>query len=212
MFPLSLLLPNFISLGGIFLRYGSIGTDLSSLEAGFVVGVFLISLALFSFALVGINLIIKSQRTLIRLTHYEKEKIEVHTLQLFTLFLSVFVLSFIANLFLYDTGLASSFGLLFSLLLSLAILFAPQAMVIEESGLSASIRRSLSLSFLKFPYLIAFLAIACFLVLFVSFFFLLFADFRIARFLAVIVNALLVLPFLEVLKTQIYLSKYTLLK
>lgn len=212
MFPLSLLLPNFVALGGIFLRYGSIRSDLGTVEAAGIVLVYLVSLLLFSFTLVGINLIIKSQRTLHRLTHYEQEKIEQHTFSLFTLFLLVFVVSFLVNLFLYDTGLASTVGLFISLLLSLAVLFVPQSMVLEEMGLVNSLKRSLSLSFWRFPSLVAFLAVASGLVLLVTFVFLQFSDFRMARYLAVLVNALIILPFLEVLKAQLYLSKYTLLR
>ncbi len=211
-FPLSLLLPNFVSLSGIFLRYGSIRSDLLSVEAAFIVLVFLASLLLFSFGLVGINLVIKSQRTLLKLTHYEQEKIEQHTFQLFTVFLLVFVVSFLANLVLYDAGLASSFGLLISLGLAFAILFAPQAMVLEEMGVVNSIKRSLSLCFWRAGDLIAFLLVSTFLLLGVTFVFLQFADFHIARYLAVLVNAVILLPFLEVLKTQLYLSKYTLLR
>ncbi len=211
-FPLSLLLPNFIALGGIFLRYGSIRSDLSSVEAAFIVFIFLLSLLLFSFALVGINLVIKSQRTLLKLTHFEQEKIEQHTFQLFTLFLLVFVASFLVNLFLYDYGLSGTYGQLVSLAFSLAVLFVPQALVLEELSVVNSMKRSLSLCLYRFPYLIAFLFVASVLVLFVAFVFLQFPDVRLARYVSVLVNALVVLPFLEVLKVQLYLSKYSLLK
>ena len=212
LFPLSLLLPNFISLSGIFLRYGSIRSDLSSVEAAFIVLVFLVSLLLFSFALVGINLVIKSQRTLLKLTHYEQEKIEAHTLQLFTVFLLLFVASFLANLFLYDYGLTGSVGQVLSLAFSLAVLFVPQALVMEELGVLNSVKRSLSLCFYRFPSLVLYLLVASLLVILVSFVFLQFPDVRVARYLSVLVNALLILPFLEVLKAQLYLSKYSLLR
>lgn len=211
-FPLSVLLPNFVALGGIFLRYGSIRADLSTLEAAFVVAVYLVSLLLFSFALVGINLVIKSQRTLLKLTHYEKEKIEAHTLQLFTVFLFVFVLSLIANLLLYDYGLSSSIGMAVSFVLALAALFVAQAMVLEDLSIGASLKRSVSMLYYKPAAVLFFLAVAMVLVLFVSYVFLQFPDYRPARYLAVLVNALLLLPFLEVLKTQIYLDKYALLR
>ncbi len=211
-FPLSVLLPNFVALGGIFLRYGSIRADLSTLDSAFIVVVYLVSLLLFSFALVGINLVIKSQRTLLKLTHYEQEKIEVHTLQLFTVFLFAFVLSLVSNLLLYDYGLASSVGMAISLVLGLATLFVAQAMVIEDLSIGAALKRSVSMLYLKPASVLFFLAAAAVLVLFVSYVFLQFQGFRPARYLAVLVNALVVLPFLEVLKTQLYLDKYALLR
>ncbi|MFH1200687.1 MAG: hypothetical protein V1708_06500 [Candidatus Micrarchaeota archaeon] len=211
-FPLSVLMPNFVALGGIFLRYGSIRSDLSPLEAAFIVGAYLLSLLLFSFALVGINLVVKSQRTISKLTHYEQEKIEAHTLELFTIFLFVFVASLVANLLLYDLGLAATLGTLVSLVLALATLFAPQALVIEDLSVGAAIKRSISTLIYKLPYVLLYLATATVLLLFTTYLFLQFPDFRPARYLAVLVNAAILLPFLEVLKSQAFLSKYTLLR
>ena len=59
-FPLSLLLPNFIASSGIFLRYASIQQDLNLLHIILRVISFLVSIALFSFALVAININSKS--------------------------------------------------------------------------------------------------------------------------------------------------------
>lgn len=212
LFPLSLALPNFVSLGGIFLRYGSIKQDLSIPETVLIIVAFLISLVLFSLALVAINLIIKSQRTLVRLSHFEKQKVEVQTFRLFTVFLLVFVLSLAANVFLYDYGLNVSYGLLFSLILSIAAIFTPQAVVIDDLGIMHSFKMSVSMVFRRLPYFLYFLAIASFLILLNGFVFLqLDAVLPFSRFIAVLVNALFILPFLEVLKVQIYLSKYTIL-
>jgi hypothetical protein len=210
---LSALLPNFISLSGIFLRYGSIQSDLAFWDAVVIVAPFLISLAFFSFALVAINLVIKSQRTLKKLTFYENEKIESNTIKMFTVFLGVFVILLLLNLFLYDYQLTSSFGLLFSFLLSTAIVFVPQALVIDDLGMMPSIYMSIGVIFRRFTYFIYFLVIASFLIILNTMLFLeLGSALPYARYFAVLVNALVILPFLEVLKTQIYLSKYTVLK
>ncbi|MFH1106346.1 MAG: hypothetical protein V1787_00465 [Candidatus Micrarchaeota archaeon] len=211
-FPLSVLLPNFVALGGIFLRYGSIRSDLSVLDAAATIAAYLVSLLLFSFALVGINMVIKSQRTLLKLSHYEQEKIEAHTLSLFTVFLFVFVVSLVANLLLYDAGLAGSLGMAVSLALALGMLFVPQAMVLEDLSIGASIKRSLSMLYYKLPYVVFFIAVSAVLLLVVSYVSLQFPGFRQARYFAVLVNAVVLLPFLEVLKTQVFLSKYALLR
>ncbi|MFH0971094.1 MAG: hypothetical protein V1835_00855 [Candidatus Micrarchaeota archaeon] len=212
-FGLSLLLQNFVSLSGIFLRYGSIQTDLTAWDAFIIVAVFLLSLLFFSFAIVAINLVIKSQRTLKRLTFYEHEKIEANVARMFTIFLAVFVLILVINMLLYDLQLTPSLGLFLSLVISLAVLFVPQALVIDDLGMVASIYMSISVLFRRFPYLLAYLVIASVLITANTQLFLeIGGSAAIWRYVAVLVNALIILPFLEVLKTQIYLSKYTVLK
>ncbi|MEK6843753.1 MAG: hypothetical protein AABY04_04640 [Candidatus Micrarchaeota archaeon] len=212
-FLLSLMLENFVSFSGIFLRYGSIQADLSSFDAIILVALFLISLSVFSFAVVGINLAIKSQRTLKRLSHYENEKIEYATIRMFTIFLTSFVIILLTNLFLYDYHLTSSLGLLIATIISIGILFVPQALVIDDLGLRNSIYMSVSVIFRRFTYVLMFLVIAAFLISINTKIFLeISSSFPIARYFAVLINAVLILPFLEVLKTQIYLSKYSVLR
>ncbi|MFH1750601.1 MAG: hypothetical protein ABH863_02895 [Candidatus Micrarchaeota archaeon] len=212
-FLLSLKFENFVSLSGIFLRYGSIQTDLTPLDALLTVVVFLLSLSLFSFALVGVNLVIKSQRTLKRLTHYEHEKIEANTARMFTVFLAAFVITLLLNIFLYDLQLASSIGLFIALLISIVILFVPQALVIDDLSITNAIYMSISIILRRFTYFLAFLFIASFMIILNTAVFIeLSAAVPFARYLAVLVNAILILPFLEVMKVQIYLSKYPVLK
>lgn len=212
-FLLSVMLPNFISLSGIFLRYGSIQSDLSMWEALLIVGSFLLSLAFFSFALVMVNLVIKSQRTMKKLTHYENEKIESNTARMFTIFLAVFVAILVINLFLYDLQLNLGLGLFLASMLSIAIIFVPQALVIDDMGIKDAIYMSVSVLFRHFPYFLLFFAISSVLVLINTALFLEIGKaIPYSRYLAVLVNAMLIMPFLEVLKAQIYLSKYTVLK
>src|SRR3989338_4537056 len=154
-FPVSLLLPNFVAMGSIYLRIGSvISGDLKPTEIALILGLALVSMLLFSFALVAINMLIRSQRTLMKMTFYEFERIEHYTYQLFYLYLLAFAPVFLVNLYLYQYGLHPTVGALVAAIAALGVLFAPPAVVI---------------------------------------------------------NALLILPFLEVLKVQIYLSKYTIL-
>ncbi len=212
-FLLSLMFENFVSLSGLFLRYGSIQTDLTPFNALVIIAVFLVSLAVFSFTLVGINLVIKSQRTLKRLTHYENEKIEANTMRMFTVFLAAFVIILLLNLFLYDFRLTSSVGLFLASVLSLIIIFVPQALVIDDLSITNAIYMSISVIFRRFTYFLAFLLIAMFLIAINTAVFIeLGSTVPYARYLAVLVNALLIMPFLEVMKVQIYLSKYTVLK
>lgn len=211
-FPLALLLPNFTAGSAIFLRFGSISKDLTPVEAGFIVLVFLASMLLFSFALATINLVVRNQRAFRGITNREIERIETHTLTLFLLFLIAFVVTLAINLFLYDYGLHTTVGVLASFLIALSLVFAPQAVVIEDAGLRHAVIRSWRVITTRFPYFVAFLVLSG--ILFTGLTALSLAlepSLPYAKYLALIVNSIVVIPFLEVLKTQIYLSKYTIL-
>lgn len=213
--PLSLALPNFISLGGVFLRFGSIGHDFTSFDLLTTGLAFFISLIVISFALVAINMLIKSQRSMVRPSHYDIEKVWQNTLNLFIVFLIAFLIILGFNIFLYDYGLNQSLGLIISLLVSIIIIFAPQAIVIDGLDVRHIFIMSVSTVARKFWYFVGFLIIAVLLMmlnsaLFLSLFSAL-SNAMLGNYLSVIVNAMLIVPFLEVFKVQIYLSKYSIL-
>lgn len=213
--PLALLLPNFAALGGIFLRFGSISRDISLPYLLLISAAFCISLLLFCFALVAINMIIKTERTLKTISFYEFEKIELYTFKLFAVLFVAFVLSLAANLLLYEYGLHSTLGTLVSLVISALVVFAPQAIVIDNQQAKHAVGMSLSILLRKFPLFLSYLAIAALLVLIVGQLFISLTPFigtpEASQLLAVAVNALFIVPFLEVYKAQVYLAKYTLL-
>ncbi len=214
-FPLALLLPNFAGLGGIFLRFGSISRDIGLLNLALIAVAFCISLLLFSFCLVAINMVIKTERTLKTLPIYEFQKVENYTLKLFTVFFIAFVISLAANLYLYEFGLHTTLGALISLVASIIVVFAPQAIVIDDQAVKYVPKMSLSVLFKRFPYFLSYLLIAVFLIGIIGQIFISLAPYigsaEYAQLFAVAINALFIVPFLEVLKAQIYLSKYTLL-
>ena len=211
-FPLSFLLPNFVALSGTFLRLGSVKLDLSATDVVITVIAILFSLVFFSFAIAAINVIIKSQRTLNRLTSRDIESIEHATFNLFFIFLTAFAAIVGFNLLLFENGISIFWGQLFSLIVASMVLFAPQAVVIEDASLSGAVFKSVTLIQRKFGFFLLFLVLAAFLFLANSWIFLeLGKAFSLARFFSLIIQSLIILPFLEVLKTQIYLSKYALL-
>lgn len=213
--PLALALPNFVSLGGVFLRFGSIGHDFTSFDLLVTGLAFLVSLLVISFALVAINMVVKSQRSLVKPSHYDVEKVWQHSINLFTVFLIAFLIILGFNVFLYDYGLDQSLGLLISLLVSVVIIFAPQAIVIDGLDVKHIFLMSVSTVARKFWYFVGFLIVAALLMMLNSALFLSLlpslSDAMFANYLAVIVNALIIVPFLEVFKVQIYLSKYSIL-
>ncbi len=216
-FPLSLLLPNFIALSGTFLRFQSIEVRAFTAVDALTIGLaFFASLLLFSFAVVAINVVIRAQRTLNRLTTHEIEKIEECTLKLFFILSLAFAVIFLANLALIQAGFSANavevIGLVVAFAVASTILFVPQALVLEDLSMEHAVKRSISTVLNKFPLFLFYLVTAlALLALNTSVFLYLQSSVETARFLAIIVNSLLILPFLEVLKVQVYLSKYTIL-
>ncbi len=211
-FPLSLLLPNFVALSGTFLRLGSVKLDLSAADVLVTLVALLLSLVFFAFAIAAINVVVKSQRTLNRLTSRDVELIEGATFSLFFIFLTAFAAIIGFNLLIAEYGIPQIWGTIFALIVSSIVLFAPQAAVLEEAGLSHAVAKSVSLIQKKFVYFILFLVVAALLFLANTWIFIEVSKaWPAARFLSLVTQSLIVLPFLEVLKVQIYLSKYSLL-
>ncbi len=215
-FPLSLLLPNFVALSGTFLRFRSVALNFTPFDALFIAIVFFASLALFAFAVAAINVIIRSQRTLNRLTHNEVEKIESCTYRVFLIYLAAFLVILAVNLAIFESNFLGTagptLGVLVTFLVAITVIFAPQAIVLEDLDATRAINRSWKVLTKHFPYFLFFLVFAAALVLLNSWIFLKLESFFMgARYVALITNSLLILPFLEVLKVQIYLSKYTIL-
>lgn len=212
-------LPNYVSLGGIFLRFGSIQHDLQLVDFAVTAAAFLASLFLFSFALAAVNILIRSQRTLNRLTEYEVERVEHATFKLFTLLLAAFLLILVFNLLVADMTVSSAgkqaaigpvLGSLFALVVSLAVLFAPQAVAVDDVPLQHAASASFKTIARQFGLFVFFIAFSALLLTVNAWAFQQF-DSGWSRLLSAAVNGMVLLPFLEVLKTQIYLSKYTLL-
>ncbi len=217
--PLLLLLPNFATMGGIFLRFGSLPSNINAAELAFIAAVFLVSLLLASFAISAINIVIRSQRTLNHMTHYEVQRIELATFRLFAVLLAATIVILAVNLLLLDVQVSVGgktvpvqplLGSLLAFIVSGAILFAPQAIAVDDIGPYGAVSKSISFMTHHLKTFVLFLALGSILLLLndALFLTLLPASSRIA---SLLVNAFLIVPFLEVVKTQVYLSKYTLI-
>lgn len=217
--PLLFFLPNFASLGGLFLRFDSLPANLDVSQFGFIAAAFLASLVLASFAISAINIVLRSQRTLTRLTHFEVQRIEHATFKLFLVFLTASVVMLAANVLLLNSQiqfgtqavpLQPLLGSLIAFLVSGAVLFAPQAIAVDDAPLSEAVIRSTRFMFRK-PFLfLSFLIIASILLVANDALFLAIVPDG-ARLATLLVNGFLIVPFLEVLKTHVYLAKYELI-
>ncbi|MCX8197972.1 MAG: hypothetical protein N3F07_02130 [Candidatus Micrarchaeota archaeon] len=202
--------PVFSALGATFLRTGSI-PDLKPSELGIIIASLLASLYLMSFAIVNITIVIKSQRTATNIKNEVVKGITGHTFNVFILFLLGTIALLIIQLLTFELGSQSWLSPLLSLLVWLPLFFAPAGLVIDELRPFRAAQKSFSMVFSKFPYFILWIAIAFALLSFLDWLFLSLLPYKIGSLAVLLANSLVLVPFLIVLQTQIYISKYTIL-
>ena len=209
--PLLVNTPVFAALGGTFLRTGSI-PDITATELGIVIAVVLASLYLVSFAIVNINLVIKSQRSGTSIKNEVLKKgITGHTFNVFLLFLLGTVALLIVQLVTFETSVQGWLAPLLSLVAWLPLFYAPAALVIDEMRPFRAAEKSFRMVFSKFPYFLLWMGIAFVLLSALDLLFLGVLPHKIGSLAVLVLNSMVLMPFLIVLQTEIYLSKYTIL-
>lgn len=212
-FPVSLLLPSFVTVGATLLRFGSLPNDISALETALIVAFIAVSLLLMSFAIVAINTVIKSQKTQVLIRRRTLEEIEYHTFRVFWLLVFSLLLSLFANMLLYDYGLSKTLGMLVNFAIWLPIVYAPAAVVIDDLQPVRAMQASIGAIRTKPVHFVFWLALGALMLTAIDLLGIAIGSVLpvAGRYAALVLNALLVLPFLVVLQTQIYISKYTIL-
>lgn len=201
--------PTYLALGGVFLRTGSI-PELSL--AGLLITAVGYALAVFLIAdtIVNVNIIVRSKRTLTEVTQDIVGAMGTHATRIFYIYTLALLLMFIVQLLTYDNPFQSWLYPLFLLALSYLMFFVPPAVVIDHSDTPTAIRRSARMALLKPRFFIMWSLIALFSLSLVK----VVADFMFsgvfAGYFVLLVNSLIVLPFLIVLQTQMYMEKYPL--
>ena len=202
--------PVFAALGGTFLRTGSI-PDTTAGELGIIAAAALISLYLISFAIVNINIVIKSQRTSTNIKNEVLKGVTGYTLNVFFFFLLGTIALLIIQLLTFEIGAQSWLAPILSLLVWLPLAYAPAGLVIDELRPFRAAQKSFSMVFSKLHYFLLWLLIAFALLCALDYLFLALLPHKLGSLVVMLLNSLVVMPFLIVLQTQIYLSKYTIL-
>lgn len=208
--PLYIQMPSFLALGGIYLRTGSI-PDMTYVDAGIMVLSFMVSLFLISFALVNINLVVKSERTTLKIRKEVIEGIGKYTLNVFWILLTAELVLLIIQLITFEYGIQEIASPILSFLVFLPVFYAPAALVIDDLRPWRALEKSVSMVFSKLFYFIIWLVIGFFLLSFFDLVLLALFPHGVGSFLMLIVNSVLILPYLVVLQTQMYMSKYSIL-
>jgi len=191
-------LPAFTAIGGFFLRFGSIPLDITLKDMGIIIICTLASIFIYAFSVVNLNILIKSQRTQTNIRTEVIDGIEKYTINIFWMYLTILLLSLVVSFFF------GQFGSILLILLQLPIFFAPAAMVIEDYHPFTAMKLSLQTIRERWEYVIVWILIGQ---IALTLFGMIFPN----QVALIVFNSLIVLPFLTILNTHIYLSKYTII-
>lgn len=207
-----LFFPNFfVSSGTVFLEYQLFPASAFSwiLEIATV----LLFLGFLSVFLSAMIFAVRQDMAKVKFDQYLNEKIPKFALEMFEFFVVFSIVGFLAGVVLAGIGFPSALVSFLLLVLSLLLFFVPQAIVIDEVGWVEAVEQSIHFLF-KFSGLALFvIAVGLVLVALLPFIELYFDQFQfLGRFVTLFLLLLIVLPFLEILKSVAYLTKYELIK
>lgn len=207
--PVLVPLPTYLAAGALFARTGSL-PDFSILDISIIVIAYLIAMFIIADTIVNINIIVRSKRTLTETTQEMISAVPKHATRIFCVLTIVFILHLIAQLLLHDIYGQTVIYPLFSFVLSYLLLFVPPAIVIDDSDVGTAIIRSGDLALRKPLLCISWLAIGALTLVLskISGDFLFSGVF--SQYFALLVNSIVLLPFLIILQTQMYMEKYPL--
>lgn len=208
--PLIFVPTTYNALGGVYLRTGNI-TEMSLTEIGVMMGAMLVSIYMMSFAIVSINIVIKSQRTMRLVGRRVIESLGTTTLSVFMMFLIASLLLVLIQLLTFELQMQEFLAPLLNMAVGLVMLFLPAAIVIDEVRPYRALQRSVKLLKKKWKLVFTWLIIALFLLSVIDWILLAIVPHPFASWLVLIFNSLLIMPYLIVLLGQIYISKYTIL-
>lgn len=207
--PLLVSAPTYISLGGTYIRTGSF-PDFGVLDIVFIVAAYAICVFIIADTIVNINLIIKSKRTMLK-TPYDivKKGASEYVLRIFLILTLLVLLTAALQLLTYDLSVQKFIYPLLTFIIYFLTFFFAQAVIIDDSDTASAIYRSVSLATKKW-HLVLLWTFMSLVSLSITKIIgdLLFGGF--SEFFVLLVNSLIILPYLIVLQAQIYMEKYPL--
>lgn len=200
--------PTFISLGAVFLRTGSI-PEIDPFGMAIMLIAYLVSMFLIAESIVGITLLVKTKRTQSNPTSEVIGALKKCGMTVFLAYTLAAMLILIAQLLTFDMELRGIVLPVLMLLISFGVFFVPQAMVIDGQRLGRAIDTSYSMVRRKFADVLLWMLIGT-LLLTVSALILFLLPYPFGSYAVMLVNSLLVIPFLIIYQAQIYMKKYAL--
>ncbi len=201
--------PTFAALGATYLRTNSI-PDLTQAKTAVMIVTVMLSLFLMSFAIVNINIVIRSSRTLTHVREEIMQSLGTTTLSVFWVYLMAEIILLIVQLYTFQLGAQSLLAPLLNGAVGMVILLMPTAMVIDEIRAGRALERSIQTILRKLPLFGLWLLMGLISLSIVEL--VLLAILRPwAPTLMVLFSSLILMPFMVVSLGQIYISKYTII-
>jgi len=201
--------PTYVALGSVFLRTGSL-SELSLLDIGITAVAYALTVFLIADTIVNVNIVVRSKRTLTAIKKEVAKAMTTYAARIFYIYTLMLLLLFIVQLLTYENPLQPWIYPLFAFALSFLLFFVPPAVVIDHSDTPTAIKRSAKMA-LRAPHMVIIWTVLSLALLSLV---KVIGDFVFASpysgYFVLLANSLVVLPFLIVLQTQMYMEKYPL--
>lgn len=201
--------PTYIALGSVFLRTGSI-PELSLLDLVLTGAAYVLAVFIISDTIVNVNIVVRSKRTLTSIKSEVIAALEKYATRIFYIYTLMLLLLFIIQLLLYDNPFQPVFFPLFAFALSSLLFFVPPAVVIDNSDTPTAIRRSVQMVLKNPTQVLVWSLVGLISLSFVELIAQLIFPSPFSGYFVLLVNSLIVLPYLILLQTQMYMEKYPL--
>ncbi len=201
----------FVSSGSIFLDYSLIKSNV----VDFLLLIFSILVFLFFYSIFIALIIFAVRKDLskLKIHYYLTEKIQKFALKLFIFFFIFFLILFLISASLINFGVPILAINAIFFLVSIAFLFLPQAIVIDEDSLPSSVSSNFEFILKHFnSFLLVLVTGAVLLAILPLVEFLFDYLFFVGRFVSLLISLIFIVPYLEVLKTILYMHKFELVK
>ncbi len=205
--------PTYLDLGSEFVRTASIFLNLTAVNIIIIIVSTMFSILFLSFAIVMINITIKYRKTRVKIGSEVIRALEKYTGNVFLiLFLFTFILMAISAISYYAAGgVAGIVTAIAALLLTPFFFYAPSSIVIDEKKVKHAISSSLSFTSKRFGYLLLWLAVGIVLLTVSDLLFIPLGS-QLSGYVTLIVDSVLILPFLLILQGEMYINRYDMLK
>lgn len=201
--------PTYLASGGLFIRTGSI-PELSIIDIIFTIIAYAVSMFIISDTIVNINILVRSRRTMTDTTTEMLLAMKTHAMRIFYILTLALLVMFLLQLLLYDNPFRTWIYPILTLILWFFISFSMPAVVIDNAStanaLEYSIRFAIHRPLMVVKWMLTFVLLMLFSM--VISYFLLSSPFW--QYLVLLLNSLVILPFLLILQTQLYMEKYPL--
>lgn len=211
--PMAALASSYFSSGGQFIRFSNIGFELSLIDLAGTMVFFLLSTLVFSIALTLLIAVVKSQFAVTQISSAIVEEIDSNYPQVFLFFVAFSVFSLLIGSVFTKAEIPYYISSIVTFLVWMPFVFTPQAIIVGDMNIIAAMADSAKFVKRKADLALLWLAVGFVLVGLVAVFeALLYNIVFFMPVVSLVVVTVFVLPFLEVLKTEIYLSKYDIMR